>query len=107
MFSDLLDKTKGFKHQITLKVELKKYKGTEIKFSTVYFNSITKAMINHKFDLNKSFRQFLYRIDNWINEGSGWIIKLIKPQYIHISTYRSLIGSFYIKLSTKFSSSKK
>ena len=51
MFSDLLDETKGFKDQITLNVELKKYKGTEIEFSPVYYNSTTKAMINHKFDL--------------------------------------------------------
>ena len=30
-------------------------------------------MINHKFDLDKSFQNILYRIDNWINEGSGVI----------------------------------
>ena len=28
--------------------------------------------------------------DNWINEGSGWIVELIESQYINISTYRSL-----------------
>ena len=31
---------------------VKKYKGTEIEFSPVYFNSTTKAVINHKFDLH-------------------------------------------------------
>ena len=35
-------------------------------------------MINHKFGLNKSFQEILYRIDNWINEGAGWIVELIK-----------------------------
>ena len=50
---------------------VKKYKGTEIEFSPVYFNSTTKAVINHKFDLDKSFQEILYRIDNWINERSG------------------------------------
>ena len=51
LFNDLLDETKGFKYQITVKILLKKYKGTEIKFSPVYFNSTTKTVINHKFDL--------------------------------------------------------
>ena len=67
LFNDLLDETKGFKYQITLKVELKKYKDTEVEFSPVYFNSV----INHKFNLGKSLEEILYRIDDWINEGSG------------------------------------
>ena len=64
-------------------------------------------MINHKFDLDKSFQQILYRIDNWINEGSGWIVELIESQYINISTYRPLSGSSYIKLPAKLRSPKK
>ena len=36
--SDLLNKRKGFKYQITLKVMLKKYKPEEIEFTPVYFN---------------------------------------------------------------------
>ena len=49
MFSDLLNETKGFKYQITLKVMLKKYKPNgEIEFRPVYFNSTTKTVINHK-----------------------------------------------------------
>ena len=64
-------------------------------------------MINHKFDLDKSFQQILYRIDNWINEGSGWIVELIESQYINISTYRPLSGSSYIKLPVELKSPKK
>ena len=57
LFKDLLDKTKGFKYQITLKVALKKYKPEgEIEFSPVYFNSTTKVVISHKFGLDKSFQ---------------------------------------------------
>ena len=55
-------------------------------------------MINHKFGLEKSFQEILYIIDNWINEGSGWIVELIESQYINISNYRPLLGSFYKKL---------
>ena len=60
--------------------------------------------MNHKFNLDKSFQKILYRIDNWINEGSGWILELIKSQYINISTSRPLSGSFYIKLPAELRS---
>ena len=57
MFNDLLNETKGFKYQITLKVTLKKYKPNgEIEFTPAYFNSITKTVINHKFFLENAFQ---------------------------------------------------
>ena len=108
LFSDLLNETKGFKYQITLKVMLKKYKPNgEIEFRPVYFNLTTKTVINHKFSLENAFQEILYRTDNWINEGSGWIVETIKSQYINISTYRPLIGSSYVKLPTELGSPKK
>ena len=57
-------------------------------------------MINHKFSLESAFQDILYRIDNWTNEGSGWIVELIKFQYINISNYRPLLGSLYIQKIT-------
>ena len=36
--------------------------------------------MNHKFRLDESFQEIVYRIDNWINEGSGWIVELIESQ---------------------------
>ena len=99
MFGDLLNKLKGFKYQITVEVLLKKYKPNgEIEFRPVYFNSVTQTVTNHIFKLEKSFEEILYMIDVWINNGSGWIIELIKSQYINISTYRPLLESSYIDL---------
>ena len=104
----LLNETKGFKYQITLKVMLKKHKPSrEIEFRPVYFNSTTKTVINHKFSLKNAFQEILHRIDNWINEGSGCIVEFIESQYINVSTYRSLSGSSYIKLPAELRSSKK
>ena len=71
LFNDLLNERKGFKYQITLKVMLQKYKSIEIEFALVYFNSVTKTVINYRFSLENAFQEILYRIDNWINEGSG------------------------------------
>ena len=81
LLNDLLDKSKGFKYQITLKVNLKKYEPEgEIDFTPVYFSSTTETVINHKTGLDKSFQEILHRIDSWINEGSGWVVELIKFQ---------------------------
>ena len=63
-------------------------------------------MINHKFSVENPFQENLYRINNWINEGSGWIIGLINFQYINISTYRPLSGRSYIKLPAELKSLK-
>ena len=48
----------------------------KIEFAPVYFNSTTKTALNFKHGLDKSFQEILYRIDNWINEISGWTIEL-------------------------------
>ena len=108
LFSNLLGKTKGFRYQITVKILLKKYKlNREIEFSPVYFNSLTKTIINNRFKLEESFQEILYRIDAWINEGSGWIIESIESQYINMSVYTPLAGNPYIDLPIKLRGSKK
>ena len=63
-FSDLLNEAK--------------YKSIEIEFSPVYINSTTKTVVNHRFSLESAFQDILYRIDNWVNEGSDWIVELIE-----------------------------
>ena len=77
---------------------LKKYKlNGEIEFAPVYFNSVTKTVINHRFKLENYFREILYMIDVWIN-GSGWNFESIQSQYINISTYRPLSRSVNMDL---------
>ena len=93
LFTNLLNETKGFKYQITVKILLKKYKlNEEIEFAPVYFNSVTKFVINNRFKLKESYQEILYMIDAWINNGSGWIIESIESQYINISVYKLLLG---------------
>ena len=68
LFNDLLEETKNFKYQITVKFLLKKYRSNgEIEFAPVCFNSSTKTVINRKFKLDRSFQEILYRIDAWIS----------------------------------------
>ena len=99
MFGDILNETRGFNYQITVKVLLKIYKlNGEIEFAPVYLNSLIKAVINNRFILEEFFQEILYMTDRWINEGSGWIVESIESQYINISTYRPLLGSSYMDL---------
>ena len=108
MFSDLLNETKGFKYQITLKTLLKKYKyDREIKFELFYFNSVTKTVANHRFKLENNFQEILYMIDVCIDNESGWIIESIESQCINISPYRPLSGSSYVDLTVELKSPKK
>ena len=94
---------KGFKYQIIVTLLLCKHKQNgDIEYAPVYFNSATKTVINsEKCVLDKSFQEILYRIDNWVNEGSGWISESIQAGYVNISIYSPLIGSTYIELPDK------
>ena len=99
LFKDLLIDLKGFKYQITLAVLLSKVKNRgEIECSPVYFNSLTKAVISNKFKLDQSFQEIIYRLENWISNGSGWIVEEIFNQYLNVSSYLPLSGSTYMKL---------
>ena len=51
----------------------------------MYFNSTTKTVINSKYDTDKSFQEILYRIGDWINEESGWVIESMNGEYVNIS----------------------
>ena len=77
LLEGLLDEIKRFKYQIKVEVLLSKHKGNgDTEFASVYFNSTTKTVINSdKYVRGKSFQEILYRIDNWIIEGSGWVFE--------------------------------
>ena len=101
LFGKLLSEIKGFKYQITLFDTLKKSKlnGT-VEYAAVYLNSFVKTVINYDFDdrIDKSFGEILFRLDNWINEGSGWVIERVNDQHLNISQYSPLVGSSFIEL---------
>ena len=93
LFKDPSNEMKGLKYQVTIAVLLSKEKGNgDIEYSSVYFNSMTKTVINSEFSLDEPFQEILYRIDNWINEGSGSIIESVNVEYVNISMYSPLIG---------------
>ena len=87
---------------------LKKYKlNGEVEFGPVFFNSLTKTVINHRFRLENYFQGILYMIDVCINNASVWNDESIKSQYINISAYRPLSESFYMDLPVELRSPRK
>ena len=110
LFGELLSEIKGFKYQITLFDTLKKSKlDGSVEYAAVYLNSFVKTIINYDFDdsIDKSFSEILFRLDNWINEGSGWVIERVNDQYLNISQYAPLVGSSFIELPKELRNSKK
>ena len=80
LFNYLLNEMKGFKYQITMTVLLYNHKmdgDTEYSPVLFFFNSVTETVIIFEYCPDKSFQEILYRIDNWINKGSGWMIESI------------------------------
>ena len=47
----------------------------EIEFAPVYFNSVTKTVINHRFRIENYFQEILNVIDVWINNGASWNVE--------------------------------
>ena len=98
-FKEILAEIKGFAYQITLKVLLSKYKeDTDRVFAHVCFGSTAIT----------ATRQGVFKwIENWICEGSGWIIELINAEYVNISIYSPLVGRLYIELPDESRTQKK
>ena len=110
LFKVLLSEMKGFKYVITVNVTLSKRKANDrVEYASVYFNSFIKSITNYNFEhlINRSIEEILYRIDNWINEGSGWITDGVNSEYLNISKYASLLRSSYIVLPNKLNHTKK
>ena len=102
MFRDLLIEIKGFKYQRTLKVLLRKQKvNTNIEFASEYFDSKTKKVLGFNDGLNNSLHEFLYRLNNLINEAPAWTTEYIDAECTNISICNPLSGSTYTELPDK------
>ena len=112
----LLKDKKGFKFIETLEITFEKdsidsKNGKRVSiYKMAFFNgkakTITKADdIEH--ELNMSRQEILKLIDQWVSEGSGWVINRIDSHYINVTTYTSLHGLSYIELPMELKNPKK
>ena len=105
---ELLREKRGFKYVLSTKIILRKrINDNEHKYSTVYFNSLVKSVINRRYHLKDSFEEILNLLDIWINESSAWTIVRIDGLYINTSDYEPLLGGSYIPLTKVLNNSMK
>ena len=59
LFDELLREKRGFKYVLSTKIILKKgINDNEHKYSTVYFNSLIKTVMNQRYHLNDSLKKY-------------------------------------------------
>ena len=103
-FKKLLNETKGFKFNETVKVQFNKTTHDSILFKTAYFNSKSKTING---ELQFPEQEILNKIAVWVSEGSGWTIKSIDNHFINLVNYKPLRGLSYIQLPIELRNSSK
>ena len=99
--SKVLNEMKGLKFNETLKITFEKQKGDELIEKTAYFNAKPQTVTNETVIANLlqiTQQQIVNMIQQWISEGSAWIIKSVDGHFINVVRYRPLRGSSYIPL---------
>ena len=90
-----------------VKTLFQKDKKMETEFAPGFFNSTTKTVLNFKYDPDKCFQEFFYRIDNQSNEGSGCLIVSVDAVYVNIPVYSPFSGKTYTELPCELKNSMK
>ena len=49
-------------------------------------------------NLDTSFQAIFYKIEEWIQAGSGGVLESVECDYINICVYKSLAGKSYLQL---------
>ena len=97
----VLHEMKGFKFNEVLKITFEKQKGDELIEKTAYFNGKVQTIINDTEiaeSLQVTQNQIINKIQQWISEGSAWLIQSVDGHFINVVKYRPLKGSSYIPL---------
>ena len=92
---------------MTVRITSKKQVKDGFEIRKPYFNSTAKTVINDRYFIEDSFDEIIHRIDQWLSEGSGWIIDDVESFYINIANYEPLTGNSYILLPKELSNSRK
>ena len=61
------------------------------------FYTEQKAIFN-EVDLSKEFSELIARIENFVQNGSGWILNTLKTLWLDVAKYEPIKGSSYLPL---------
>ena len=106
----VLNEMKGLKFNETLKITFEKQNGDKLIEKEAYFNAKPQTVTNETEIANLlqiTQQQIVNMIQQWISEGSGWIIKSVDGHFINVVRYRPLRGSSYIPLPKELQNSAK
>ena len=106
----VLNEMKGLKFNETLKITFEKQNGDKLIEKEAYFNAKPQTVTNEEEIANLlqiTQQQIVNMIQQWISEGSGWIIKSVDGHFINVVRYRPLRGSSYIPLPEELQNSAK
>ena len=93
-----LDSLGSLKYSIGIEVVFKKEPDT-FTDPPVRFYTKNEAVFNRdEINLDKQFLQLGERIENFIQDGSGWKLSSLKTLWLDIVQYKPLKGSSYIPL---------
>ena len=108
--SKVLNEMKGFKFNEVLKITFEKQKGDELIEKTAYFNGKVQTVTNETQILQLlqiTQEQIVNKIQQWISEGSAWLMKSVDGHFINVVKYQPLKGSSYIPLPKELQNSSK
>ena len=77
----------GIKFVETLEITFEKQQGKETIYKEAYFNSTPQIVLNEteiQEALQVSEQQILNKIQQWISEGSAWLINSVNSHYINV-----------------------
>ena len=106
----ILHEMTGLKFVETLKITFEKQEGDKIIEKIAYFNSSAQTIINET-EIAESIQitqnQIINKIQQWISEGSAWLIQSVDSHFINVVKYQPIKGSSYIPLPEELRNSSK
>ena len=97
----LLTSKRGFKFNISFRVQLSKLTEDGVIYREPYFNAGPYTVTNSdqiSESIDNAIEIILELIARWLSEGSGWRFELVLLHNINIVSYFPLRGTSYIKL---------
>ena len=79
-------------------------KDGNVQEASPYFTSGTRRLIDmgdYDYLCEKAISKILKRLEEWVPEGSGWIMKRINSITLKIARYHPIKGKSYIKTSRR------
>ena len=92
---------KSLKFFLTVNIDMKKQLDSALKTSNFRTSAV---IITEASDLNQKVgfmvENLVNKIDQYVREGSGWVILEVGEIHVHVTRYNPIVGSSYIKLPT-------